>query len=316
MPAVGHVFDPRYLTHRPGALHPERPERLRAIEARIAETHLAEKLKAIPARPATKEEIGLVHERSYIELVQRTADEAGVYLDGDTFAGPETYEAALFAAGGLLEAVDRVMDGDCDKAFAMVRPPGHHAESSHAMGFCVFNNVGVAAEYLVRRYGRKRVAVMDFDVHHGNATQHMFYGRPDVFYLSTHRYPFYPGTGSAAERGTGAGAGYTVNVPMAAGAGDAEYEKVFDEIIVPALQEYRPEILLVSAGFDAHQLDPLGGMKVTDRGFRAMAEKLTRVADDFSQGKAVYVLEGGYDLKGLAGGVEQVLKVLLEEKNE
>jgi acetoin utilization deacetylase AcuC-like enzyme len=313
MSKIGHVFDPRYLLHQPGASHPERPERLTAIEEMIEKSHLKKKLRPIAARRAEAEEIALVHDRHYIDAVARTSEMSGVYLDGDTFASPGSYEAALLAAGGVLEAVDRVMTGDCQKAFAMVRPPGHHAESGYAMGFCLFNNVGVAAEYLVKKYRCKRIAVVDFDVHHGNATQHMFYDRPDVFYLSTHRYPFYPGTGAADERGTGAGKGYTVNVPMAAGGGDEEYREAFEEKIIPALREYRPEVLLVSAGFDAHRLDPLGGMRVTEAGFGTMAERLAEVAGDFCGGKAIFTLEGGYDLQALAGSVKRVLEVLLEK---
>jgi acetoin utilization deacetylase AcuC-like enzyme len=313
MSKIGHVFDPRYLLHQPGASHPERPERLTAIEEMIEKSHLKEKLRHIAARRAEAEEIALVHDRHYIDAVARTSEMSGVYLDGDTFASPGSYEAALLAAGGVLEAVDRVMAGDCQKAFAMVRPPGHHAESRYAMGFCLFNNVGVAAEYLVKKYRCKRIAVVDFDVHHGNATQHMFYDRPDVFYLSTHRYPFYPGTGAAEERGTGAGKGYTLNVPMAAGGGDEDYREAFEEKLIPALREYRPEVLLVSAGFDAHRLDPLGGMRVTEAGFGAMTERLAEVAGDFCGGKAVFTLEGGYDLQALAGSVKRVLEVLLEK---
>ncbi len=312
MAKIGHVYHPQYLLHETGRLHPERPDRLRAIEKMLDETGLRKSLREIPAREATAEEILLVHSKDYLETVSRTSDLPGVYLDGDTFASPQTYEASLLAAGGLLEAVDRVWGGECDQAFAMVRPPGHHAESRYAMGFCIFNNVGVAAEYLVKKHGLKRVAVVDYDVHHGNATQHMFYDREDVFYLSTHRYPFYPGTGASQERGAGAGLGYNMNIPMKAGAGDEEYRLAFEEKLIPALRDYRPQILLVSAGFDAHRLDPLGGMNVTDAGYRAMTEKLTEVAEEFSAGKMICTLEGGYDLTGLAGGVRQVLDVWLE----
>jgi acetoin utilization deacetylase AcuC-like enzyme len=310
---TGHVFHPQYLKHDTGFGHPERPDRLRAIEKMIEASGLREKLVDVPARPATLQEIQLVHDKNYVEEVARTAGGSGIYLDPDTFASPDSFEAALLAAGGLLEAVDRVVDGELDHAFAMVRPPGHHAEASHAMGFCLFNNVAVAAQYLIAKHGYQRVAVVDYDVHHGNATQHMFYDRADVFYLSTHRYPFYPGTGAAEEKGRGAGAGYTLNCPMAAGCGDEAYRKVFLEKLIPALREYRPEFLLVSAGFDAHRLDPLGGMGVTEEGFAWMSGELEKVAQECCGGKAVYTLEGGYDLEGLSGSVQKVLELLVKQ---
>ncbi len=313
MSKTGHIFDPRYLLHDTGSFHPERADRLRAIEKMIEKSGLQKELISIPAREATLDEILLVHDKAYVDAVARTAEGKGVFLDGDTFACPKTFEASLLAAGGLLEAADRVCQGQVSHAFAMVRPPGHHAERSYAMGFCIFNNVGVAAEYLVRKYHFKRVAIVDFDVHHGNATQHMFYDRSDVFYFSTHRYPFYPGTGAASESGTGAGAGYTLNIPMAAGEGDEEYRQAFEKKLIPTLREYKPEILLVSAGFDAHVRDPLGGMKVTEAGFKFMAEALQQVAQDFCGGKALYTLEGGYDLEGLASSVREVLQVLIKD---
>jgi acetoin utilization deacetylase AcuC-like enzyme len=313
MAKTGHVFDSRYLLHDTGSSHPERADRLRAIEKMIDKSGLERQLVSIPARRASLDEIMLVHDKEYVDSVARTSDLSGVYLDGDTFACPATFEASLFAAGGLLEAVDRVCQGEVSHAFAMVRPPGHHAERSYAMGFCIFNNVGVAAEYLIQKYHYKRVAIVDFDVHHGNATQHMFYDRSDVFYLSTHRYPFYPGTGSTQERGTGAGAGYTLNIPMKAGEGDVEYQKVFEEKLLPTLREYQPDFLLVSAGFDAHVRDPLGGMEVTEAGFRFMAHELQKLASECCQGRAVYTLEGGYDLEGLTNSVGEVLKELIRD---
>lgn len=313
MAKVGHIYHPQYLKHDMGEGHPERADRLRAIEAMIEETGLKEKLVDLPVRPATMEEIQLVHDKDYVERVARTADTSGVYLDPDTFASPESFEAALLAAGGLLEGVDQVVDGQVDHAFAMVRPPGHHAESTHAMGFCLFNNVGVAAEYLIKKHGFKRVAIVDYDVHHGNATQHMFYDRDDIFYASTHRYPFFPGTGAADETGRGAGAGYTLNCPMAAGSGDEDYRKVFEDRLIPGLRAYKPDFLLVSAGFDAHRKDPLGGMGVTGEGFAWMSGEIEKIAQEFCGGKAVYTLEGGYDLEGLSESVHKVLELLIKQ---
>lgn len=316
MGRVGHIFHPHYLRHDTGAGHPERADRLRAIETMLKSSGLLDKLESLSIRKATPEEISLVHDKEYVDLIARTADKRGVYLDGDTFASPDSYEAALLAVGGLLTAVDQVAEGKLSHAFAMVRPPGHHAERDHAMGFCLFNNVGVAAEYLVQNYGKKRVAVVDFDVHHGNATQHMFYDRDDIFYASTHRYPFYPGTGALEETGKGPGAGRTLNIPMGAGCGDEEYQNVFETKLIPALREYRPDFLLISAGFDAHQRDPLGGMRVSDEGFAMMAEQLKGIAQEFCQGKSVYTLEGGYDLVGLSGSVKRVLEVLLKKTKD
>jgi acetoin utilization deacetylase AcuC-like enzyme len=310
MPQTGIIHDPRYLLHETGSFHPERSDRLRAIEKRLKEDHWLEKFQEIVPRKATSDEILLVHDRGHLEEVARTADTKGVYLDGDTFAGPNTYEISLLAAGGLLEATDQVVGGAVQNAFALVRPPGHHAERSYSMGFCIFNNVGIAAEYLAKKHHFKKIVVVDYDVHHGNATQHMFYDRPDVFYISTHRFPFYPGTGAASEKGTGAGAGYTLNIPMAAGEGDQEYQEVFERKVIPALREYRPDILLVSAGFDAHVRDPLGGMAVTEQGFHFMTKELVQVAQDYCQKKIIFTLEGGYDLEGLSKSVEEVFKVL------
>ncbi len=313
MAKVGQIFHPLYLKHDTGPGHPERPDRLIAIQEHLKASGLAERVVSLAARKGTHQEIALVHELDYIQAVARTAGGRGTYLDGDTFASPDSFDAALWAAGGLLVAVDQVIDGEVDHAFAMVRPPGHHAERDHAMGFCLFNNVGIAAEYLVKHHGFKRVAVVDFDVHHGNATQHMFYDREDIFYFSTHRYPFFPGTGAAHERGTGAGAGYNLNIPMNAGCGDQEYLQVFANQLIPALRDYAPDFILVSAGFDSHFLDPLGGMKVSDSGFAKMSQELEKVAQEFCGGKSVYTLEGGYDLKGLAGSVEKVLSMLLQQ---
>lgn len=315
MSAVGYVIHPQYFLHDTGPGHPERIARLEAIQANLVASGLEKQLIAVPARAAKLEEITAVHDPDYIQQVAKTAEGRGRYLDGDTYACPESYQAALYAAGGLLKAVEQVADGELKSAFALVRPPGHHAEHDHAMGFCLFNNVGIAAEALCKK-GFQRIAIVDFDVHHGNATQHMFYDREDIFYVSTHRYPFYPGTGAASERGKGAGLGYTLNLPMEAGSGDTEYKKVFTESLLPALREYSPDFLLVSAGFDAHVRDPLGGMRVSSTGFAWMVEELEKVAAKCCQGRSVYTLEGGYDLQGLSESVEAVFRTLLVESQE
>ncbi len=314
MEKVGQVLPPSYLQHETGLFHPECPDRLQAIGSYLAQEGLSAHLRDIPARIAQIDEIAWVHDLAYIRDLERKAGKAPYHLDADTVLSSASFEAACWASGGLLEAIDRVFSGELDHAFAMVRPPGHHAERDHGMGFCLFNNVAIAAEYLVRRYGVKRVAIVDFDVHHGNATQHMFYDRSDVFYVSTHRYPFYPGTGASDERGKGAGHGYNLNIPMEAGQGDEAFAQVFQDTLLPALRDYRPEFLLVSAGFDAHYRDPLGGMALTESGFARIALQLKEVARQFCEGKSVYTLEGGYDLSGLSRSVAAVLQVLLQDR--
>ncbi|MFO1520155.1 MAG: histone deacetylase [bacterium] len=311
MNRIALVQDPRYLDHLTGALHPERPERLKSIQKMLEESGLEKKAISIEPREATEEEIALVHTRELIDEVKATQHRDSTFLDPDTHASRHSWEAAKLAAGGLLVALDELLSGKVEEAFAFPRPPGHHAERDHAMGFCLFNNVAIAAEVAIQKKGLKKVVILDFDVHHGNGTQHSFEERADVFYLSTHRYPFYPGTGSAREIGKGAGEGYTLNVPMSAGATDADYEEVFEEKIVPTVVQYRPDLLIVSAGFDAHRLDPLGGMEVSNRGYRMMAENIEIMRKKCGMIPALYALEGGYHLKGLSESVKEVVEVML-----
>jgi acetoin utilization deacetylase AcuC-like enzyme len=299
------VWDERYLGHDTGPGHPERPERLKAIRQ-----VLPEKALWLDPRRATPSEIERVHAKNHVQQVLDTAGGPSGHFDGDTPYGPRSSDAAFLSAGGVLTAIEAVERGDAPNAFAFPRPPGHHAEASHAMGFCLFNNVAVAAEHLIKEFGRKRIAIIDFDVHHGNGTQHIFYDRPDVFYVSLHQYPFYPGTGSSSETGQGIGLGCTLNVPMTASSDDDDYARAFDEEVMPELTAYAPDFVLVSAGFDAHRLDPLGGMNLTRTGFSMMSRKLKSLADQSAGGRIVHVLEGGYDLKGLQEGVDAVLDSL------
>ncbi len=301
------LWDDRYLLHEPGSWHPERPDRLRAIH-KVIEGPLAKKIKRITPRLATLEEISLVHDFQYVKKIEETAG-LHIDLDPDTHASPHTWEAASLAVGGLIQCVDHVMSGQSKNAFAFVRPPGHHAERERAMGFCFFNNVAIAAEYVLKQGYAKRVLIMDYDVHHGNGTQWSFYDRPDVFYISTHRYPFYPGTGSPHEEGKGSGKGYTLNIPFDEGDGDDEYLKAFDDRVIPAILGYQPDLILVSAGYDAHRDDPLGGMEVTGKGFGEMHRKLLEAAQKCCRGKLVSVLEGGYSLLGLEESVRECLDV-------
>ena len=310
MRPTGIVRDPSFLLHDMGRYHPENPERLRVIYEMIDESGPALNLVEVPARNAEPAELAKVHDPRYVAHIASTAGRANTFLDPDTSACAHSWNASSRAVGGLFNLVDAVMEGSVRNGFALVRPPGHHAERRRAMGFCFFNNVALAARYAVDRHGMERVAIVDWDLHHGNGTQNSFYEEPRVLFISTHQYPHYPGTGGIREVGHGQGEGYTVNVPLAAGANDAEYLMVFHMLVVPILQAYRPELILVSAGFDAHESDPLGGMKVTDSGFQRMVKLLMHLAHESSCERLVLTLEGGYDLTALSNSVELILTAL------
>lgn len=305
---TGVVIDRRYMDHDMGAYHVESPARIEIL-ARMLEEDPPVPYRPIAPRPATEEELARVHERGHIDLIRSTAGKT-VPLDMDTVAGPKTWETALLAAGGLLEAVDRVLDGTVRNALALVRPPGHHAEASRAMGFCFFNNAAVAAEHLVRRRGLERVLIVDWDLHHGNGTERAFYERRDVMYFSTHQVPLYPGTGAARFFGHGEGHGYNLNVPLLAGKGDADYVFIFEKILAPVAAQFKPDFILASAGFDIAAADPLGGMEVTPAGFGRLAGSLVAMAERTASGRLALVLEGGYHPAALREGVREVLKAL------
>jgi acetoin utilization deacetylase AcuC-like enzyme len=260
-------------------------------------------------RPATEDEVGWIHEPSYIDLVRSTAGKT-FPMDADTVASPKTWPTALLAAGGLLESLDRVMDGTVRNAFSLVRPPGHHAEASRALGFCFFNNAAIGAEHLLRRHGLRRVLIVDYDLHHGNGTEHAFYERRDVMYFSTHQSPLYPGTGAARFFGHGEGHGYNLNVPLLPGKTGADYLHIFEGILAPVAAQFEPEFIIVSAGFDIAAGDPLGGMAVTAEGFRRLTGSLMDLAERTASGRLALVLEGGYDLPALRDGVRKVLTTL------
>jgi acetoin utilization deacetylase AcuC-like enzyme len=241
--------------------------------------------------------------------VRETAGRA-VALDPDTFTSPESYDVALLAAGAACQAVDHVLgSGAGTRAFALVRPPGHHAERGKAMGFCLFNNVAIAAAH-ARAQGLDRVAIVDYDVHHGNGTQASFYTDPSVLFVSSHQYPYYPGTGAANETGAGAGKGFTINLPLEAGATDADYELVYERVVLPALRKFKPQLLLVSAGFDAHHRDPLAGMRLTTGQFGRLTALIAGVAEEVCDGRVVALTEGGYDLEALAASLDIAMRVL------
>jgi len=307
---AGLVYDPIYLEHDTGG-HVENARRLVTALSYLKETGIKEKLTCLPPRPALLEELEMIHAPEYISYVKSKAEKGGGWLDPDTVMSPRSYEAALYAAGGLLVAVEEVMKGEVDNAFALVRPPGHHAIYDRAMGFCIFNNMAVAAKFALSRFNLKRVLIVDFDVHHGNGTQDAFYADPKVLYFSTHQYPFYPGTGRMEETGTGEGKGTTVNFPMVAGWGDEEYLRAFQEVMVPVAHRFQPELILVSAGFDAHWADHLAMMRVSVQCFAQMAMILKKLAAKLCQGRLVFTLEGGYNLHVVAASIKAIFDVLL-----
>jgi acetoin utilization deacetylase AcuC-like enzyme len=314
MNRTGIVKDDRYLEHVMDPGHPESPERLIAIYKMLEETGMKGRFEAVTPRAATREELEMIHAPAYIDLVASTAGKPYYRLDMDTSTCAKSYEAALWAAGGLLELIKAVMEGKLNNGFALVRPPGHHAERDRAMGFCLFNNVAIGARYAIRNFSLQKVMIVDWDVHHGNGTQSSFYQDPQVLYFSTHRYGFfYPGTGAATEVGKGKGEGFNVNVPLSTGAGDAEFGNIFEKILKPIALEYNPQLILVSAGFDTHYDDPLGGMEVTEKGFSRMTQILMGIADSTAQGKIVITLEGGYDVSGQSRSVKAVLKELAQD---
>jgi acetoin utilization deacetylase AcuC-like enzyme len=270
-------------------------------------------LEMVKPRAATRGELELVHTPKYVDLIASTAGKPHYRLDMDTSTCAKSYEAALFAVGGLLELIKTVMEGKLHNGFALVRPPGHHAERDRAMGFCLFNNVAIGAQYAIQNFSLQKVLIVDWDVHHGNGTQNAFYEDPRVLYFSTHRYgSFYPGTGGATEVGKGKGEGFNVNVPLSTGGSDSEYGIIFDKILRPIALEYQPQLILVSAGFDIHHDDPLGGMEVTEKGFARMTQILMEIAEATAQGKLAITLEGGYDVSGQSRSVKAVLKELAQ----
>ena len=301
------VHSDRFAEHQTPPGHPERPERAEVMDV-VAERCRTRGAEIVAPRSATREQLLRVHDADYLRRISETTGRA-VRLDPDTFTSPESHEIALIAAGAAVDAVERVMRGSHHAALALVRPPGHHAERDRAMGFCLLNNVAVAAAH-ARAAGAARVAIVDYDVHHGNGTQHIFEADSDVLYVSTHQFPYYPGTGAAHEVGVGRGRGFTVNVPLEVGAVDEDYEIAFSAAVIPILKQFKPDLLLVSAGFDAHERDPLAGMRLSTGAFAAMTMALRTVAEECCGGKIVAVTEGGYDLHAFAASLDVVACVL------
>ncbi len=299
------IASDRFAAHEPPAGHPERVDRSRVMTAVAKEWVERGGQLAEPVQASTHA-LGQVHTLEYIESIVSTAGRS-VRLDPDTYASPESEDVARYAAGAAIAAVDHAL-GSGRRAMAFVRPPGHHAEEARAMGFCLYNNIAVAAAH-ARSGGLNRVAIVDYDVHHGNGTQWAFYEDPAVLFISLHQYPFYPGTGAADDVGSAGGAGFTVNVPLEAGAGDVDYVSMLDRVVLPVLESYGPEMVLVSAGFDAHARDPLGGMQVSTAGYTDMTRRLCAFADRHCEGRVVGVTEGGYDLEALEACLQETLQV-------
>src|SRR5689334_12704898 len=301
-PSLGYVLDDVFIQHRAPSGHPERPARAEAVRDALAAAGIQRRGTHIATRPASDDELARVHTASYLDALARHVPGRSGWLDADTYFSPGTWDAALAAAGSTTQLALDVLHGRFAHGLAVVRPPGHHATRDRAMGFCLLNNVAAAAA-AARAEGAARVAILDWDVHHGNGTQDIFWDDPAVLYLSVHQFPYYPGTGAPRELGGPAARGATVNVGLPSGAGDSDYAAVFDHVFVPALDGFRPDLVLISAGFDAFEHDPLAGMRVTTAGFAAMARRLRAVAERHASGRLVAVLEGGYDLEGLAGGM-------------
>lgn len=312
MGKVGFLYHPDFLNHDTGYGHPERPDRLRYLMKHLLPSEVWRTLHHLQPLPASEEWIKKVHPEAHVNMIQQRCSAGETVLDmGDTHVCKESYDVALLAAGAVIQAVDLVLTGTLERSFCAVRPPGHHAETSTVMGFCLFNNVAIGARYAQQKHNVERVAILDWDVHHGNGTQEIFYEDPSVFYVSLHQYPFYPGTGAAEETGSGKGKGFTLNCPMKAGSAEKEYLDAFRERILPTLHKFQPQLLMISAGFDAHKDDPLANINLTENSFSEMTKMAMEVAEKHSRGRIVSVLEGGYNLEALARSVEAHLDHLI-----
>lgn len=310
---TGYLASPHFREHLTGPGHPETPSRLDFIDHRITRTGLLKELRIISPRPIDLKWVEKVHSPSYLARLRSMIPGSGfAYLDPDTPVSPLSYQTALLASGGVCQTLDAIVSGQIQNGFCAVRPPGHHAKISQGMGFCLINHVAVAARYAQEHFGIKRVAIIDWDVHHGNGTEEIFFEDPTVFYFSVHQYPFYPGTGSSDQIGKEGGEGFTLNIPLESWSGDRDYFQVFEEILAPRMEIFKPELILISAGFDAHREDPLAQMELSTEGFGRLTKIVKEIAEMFCNGKILSVLEGGYNLDALAESVETHLRILIE----
>ncbi len=309
--SFGILLDDRFLAHHDTGYHPECPERLSAIRMELQDRGLWQRSRVTPGREATLDELTSNHSRAYVEAALERMQRAAGHFDADTFFSTGSREASLLAAGGTVDLVKAVIDRSLDFGLALVRPPGHHATPGRAMGFCIFNNIAIAARAALATGQVERILIYDWDVHHGNGTQDSFWGDDRVLYVSTHQWPFYPGSGLSDETGSGRGAGYTMNFPLPAGAGDDEFCFVMREAILPLAQEYHPDLILVSAGFDAHANDLLGSMRLTEDGYAAMTRVLADAAASLCKGRIAFVLEGGYHIESQARSVAAIVETML-----
>lgn len=309
MNKTGYIYDPFYLRHDTGS-HPENPGRVEAIHQKVLNSEIYRHLATPSPKMATEDDIALIHSPHYIQQVKHACEEHVRHLDADTVICPDSYRAALLAAGAGIAAVDLVVDGVCDNVFCAVRPPGHHAEHDRAMGFCLFNNVAIAARHALRK-GLSRVFIFDWDVHHGNGTQNSFYSDPTVYYSSVHQYPFYPGTGGAGEKGTGDGLGTTLNFPMSSYSDDEDYIDLIENRLIPEMFRFKPDLILISAGFDAHTDDPLASIELTTECYGKMTGLILGAAREICHGRVVSMLEGGYNHQALSDSVLLHIQTLL-----
>jgi len=308
---TGFLYDERFLDHDAGAGHPERRERLTSTMAHLQTQDWFEQLRKLSPRIADESSIERVHSHDLVTRARSACEREAPFLDVmDVGVSRDSFDVALLAAGGAQELADKVVNGEVDNAFALCRPPGHHAEHNQALGFCLFNNVAIAARYLQKEHGLQKILILDWDVHHGNGTQHSFEDDPSVLYVSTHQYPFYPGTGAYSETGVGRGVGATLNCPMPAGAGDEHYRQAFSEKILPKIDQFAPEFVIISAGFDAHMDDPLASICLSTEFYAWMSERLMEVADKHCQGRLISLLEGGYNVNKLPLCIGEHLQVL------
>ncbi len=313
MSYTAYCFHPHYLHHKTGDSHPESPKRLEILDKYIRSNSNYSSLLYVQPRKAEPDILLYAHDPEYVQMIANAKPNGITCIDGyDTVISDETYDVSLWAIGGILEVCDYILAGEAANGFCAIRPPGHHAEIAQAMGFCIFNNVAIVARYLQYKYNIQKIAIIDWDAHHGNGTQHIFEADPSVFYISLHQFPFYPGTGSVDEIGIGPGYGYTMNIPMNPGSGDKAYKSAFTEIILPALEHFKPEFILISAGFDAHKSDPLSSLNLSSGAYYMFTRILMDVASRYANNRIIVVLEGGYEIHSMTESVDYVLKALME----